>query len=183
MRPASVFFLSRGQAAWLGSFGNVSRLVEVISALGHRLRTDYVGAMSMRQTFFDAFWESRGHSRWATRAPAIDDLRPEFGESAATVMPPSPPRGEDAWPQSRIEVFAKCMANWYQPWLKSKPRTRHRKTRRASPLEEQVVMMSRSDQSADLKLCGDEYPHRCRHTAVQSLFYRDVLGAKGPRKK
>jgi len=34
MRPASVFFLSRGQSAWLGSFGNVSRLVEVISALG-----------------------------------------------------------------------------------------------------------------------------------------------------
>ena len=34
MRPASVFFLSRGQSAWLGSFGNMSRLVEVLSALG-----------------------------------------------------------------------------------------------------------------------------------------------------
>jgi hypothetical protein len=32
-----------------------------------------------------------------------------------TVMPPSPPRGEGAWPQSRIEVFAKWLADWYQP--------------------------------------------------------------------
>jgi hypothetical protein len=31
------------------------------------------------------------------------------------VMPPPPPRGEGPWPQSRIELFAKWMANGYQP--------------------------------------------------------------------
>jgi hypothetical protein len=31
------------------------------------------------------------------------------------VMPPSPPRGEGPWPQSRIELFAKWMAEGYQP--------------------------------------------------------------------
>ena len=32
-----------------------------------------------------------------------------------TVMPPPPPRGEGPWPQSRIELFAKWMADGYQP--------------------------------------------------------------------
>ena len=31
------------------------------------------------------------------------------------VMPPRPPRGEGPWPQSRIELFAKWMADGYQP--------------------------------------------------------------------
>jgi hypothetical protein len=31
------------------------------------------------------------------------------------VMPPPPPRGEGPWPQSRIELFAKWMADGYQP--------------------------------------------------------------------
>jgi hypothetical protein len=30
------------------------------------------------------------------------------------VMPPAPPRGEGPWPQSRIELFAKWMADGYQ---------------------------------------------------------------------
>jgi len=30
------------------------------------------------------------------------------------VMPPPPPRGEGPWPQSRIELFAKWMADGYQ---------------------------------------------------------------------
>ena len=31
------------------------------------------------------------------------------------VMPPPPPRGEGPWPQSRIDLFAKWMADGYQP--------------------------------------------------------------------
>ena len=31
------------------------------------------------------------------------------------VMPPPPPKGEGAWPQARIELFAKWMADGYQP--------------------------------------------------------------------
>ena len=31
------------------------------------------------------------------------------------VMPPPPPTGEGFWPQSRIELFAKWMADGYQP--------------------------------------------------------------------
>jgi hypothetical protein len=31
-----------------------------------------------------------------------------------TVMPPPPPRGEGPWPQSRIALFAKWMADGYQ---------------------------------------------------------------------
>jgi hypothetical protein len=30
-------------------------------------------------------------------------------------MPPLPPRGEGPWPQSRIELFAKWMADGHQP--------------------------------------------------------------------
>ena len=31
------------------------------------------------------------------------------------VMPPRPPRGEGPWSQSRIELFARWMADGYQP--------------------------------------------------------------------
>jgi hypothetical protein len=31
------------------------------------------------------------------------------------VMPPPPPKGEGPWPQSRIELFAKWMADGLQP--------------------------------------------------------------------
>ena len=31
------------------------------------------------------------------------------------LMPPPPPRGEGPWPQARIELFAKWMADGYQP--------------------------------------------------------------------
>lgn len=34
---------------------------------------------------------------------------------AGAVMPPPPPRGEGPWPQSHIELFAKWMAEGYQP--------------------------------------------------------------------
>jgi hypothetical protein len=33
---------------------------------------------------------------------------------AGAVMPPPPPRGEGPWPQSRIDLFAKWMADGYQ---------------------------------------------------------------------
>jgi hypothetical protein len=32
-----------------------------------------------------------------------------------SVMPPPPLRGRGPWPQSRIELFAKWMADGYQP--------------------------------------------------------------------
>jgi hypothetical protein len=31
------------------------------------------------------------------------------------VMPPPPPRGEGPWPQAQIDLFAKWMADGYQP--------------------------------------------------------------------
>jgi hypothetical protein len=31
------------------------------------------------------------------------------------IMPPPPPRGEGAWPQARIDLFAKWIADGYQP--------------------------------------------------------------------
>ena len=31
------------------------------------------------------------------------------------LMPPLPPKGEGPWPQSRIDLFAKWMADGYQP--------------------------------------------------------------------
>jgi hypothetical protein len=31
------------------------------------------------------------------------------------VMPPPPPRGEGPWPQARIELFARWIADGYQP--------------------------------------------------------------------
>jgi hypothetical protein len=31
------------------------------------------------------------------------------------LMPPPPPRGQGPWPQSNIELFAKWMADGYQP--------------------------------------------------------------------
>jgi hypothetical protein len=31
------------------------------------------------------------------------------------VMPPPPPRGEGPWAQSRVDLFAKWMADGYQP--------------------------------------------------------------------
>jgi hypothetical protein len=31
------------------------------------------------------------------------------------LMPPPPPRGEGPWPQTNIELFAKWMADGYQP--------------------------------------------------------------------
>ena len=31
------------------------------------------------------------------------------------VMPPPPPRGDGPWPQSQIDLFAKWMADGYQP--------------------------------------------------------------------
>jgi hypothetical protein len=45
-------------------------------------------------------------------APAIFDRIRGIG---GPVMPPPPPRGEGPWPQSRIERFAKWMADGYQP--------------------------------------------------------------------
>jgi len=38
-----------------------------------------------------------------------------FKLSGGAVMPPPLPRGEGPWPQSRIELFAKWMADGYQP--------------------------------------------------------------------
>jgi hypothetical protein len=45
-------------------------------------------------------------------AAAIYDRIREIG---GAVMPPPPPRGEGPWPQVRIELFAKWMADGYQP--------------------------------------------------------------------
>jgi hypothetical protein len=47
-----------------------------------------------------------------THASAIYDRIRGLG---GVVMPPPPPRGEGPWPQSRIDLFAKWMAEGYQP--------------------------------------------------------------------
>jgi hypothetical protein len=45
-------------------------------------------------------------------AAAIYDRIRRIG---GAVMPPPPPRGEGPWPQARIELFAKWIADGYQP--------------------------------------------------------------------
>jgi hypothetical protein len=45
-------------------------------------------------------------------AAAIYDRTRGIG---GAIMPPPPPRGEGPWPQSRIDLFAKWMADGYQP--------------------------------------------------------------------
>jgi hypothetical protein len=45
-------------------------------------------------------------------ATAINDRIRGIG---GAVMPPPPPRGEGPWPQDRIELFAKWIADGYQP--------------------------------------------------------------------
>jgi hypothetical protein len=47
-----------------------------------------------------------------THAAAIYDRIRGIG---GAVMPPPPPRGEGPWPQSRIDLFAKWMADGYHP--------------------------------------------------------------------
>ena len=47
-----------------------------------------------------------------THATAIYDRIRGIG---GPVMPPPPPRGEGPWPQARIELFAKWMADGCQP--------------------------------------------------------------------
>ncbi|MGA8034704.1 MAG: hypothetical protein WA823_08520 [Candidatus Acidiferrales bacterium] len=44
-------------------------------------------------------------------APIYDRIRAIGG----AVMPPPPPRGEGQWPQERIELFAKWIADGCQP--------------------------------------------------------------------
>ncbi len=43
--------------------------------------------------------------------PIYDRLRGIGG----AVMPPPPPRGEGPWPQSQIDLFARWMADGFQP--------------------------------------------------------------------
>jgi hypothetical protein len=45
-------------------------------------------------------------------AAAIYDRIRRIG---GAVMPPPPPRGEGPWPEPRIQLFAKWMADGYQP--------------------------------------------------------------------
>ena len=47
-----------------------------------------------------------------THASAIYDRIRAIG---GAVMPPPPPRGEGPWPQAWIDLFAKWMADGYQP--------------------------------------------------------------------
>src|SRR5580698_3531205 len=47
-----------------------------------------------------------------THAAAIYDRIRGIG---GDVMPPPPPRGQGPWPQDRIELFARWMADGYQP--------------------------------------------------------------------
>jgi len=47
-----------------------------------------------------------------THAAAIHDRIRGIG---GALMPPPPPRGEGPWPQSRIELFAKWIADGCQP--------------------------------------------------------------------
>lgn len=47
-----------------------------------------------------------------THAAAIYDRIRGIG---GAVMPPPPPRGEGPWPQARIDLFARWMAEGYQP--------------------------------------------------------------------
>jgi hypothetical protein len=52
------------------------------------------------------------HNEVKNHAAAIYDRIRGIG---GALMPPPPPRGEGPWPQSRIELFAKWMADGLQP--------------------------------------------------------------------
>jgi hypothetical protein len=52
------------------------------------------------------------HDDVKTHAAIIYDRIRGIG---GAVMPPPPPRGEGPWPQTRIELFARWMADGYQP--------------------------------------------------------------------
>jgi hypothetical protein len=52
------------------------------------------------------------HEDVKAHAAAIYDRLRGIG---GAVMPPPPPRGDGPWPQARIELFAKWMAEGYQP--------------------------------------------------------------------
>jgi hypothetical protein len=51
------------------------------------------------------------HEDVKAHAAAIYDRLRGIG---GAVMPPPPPRGDGPWPQARIELFAKWMAEGYQ---------------------------------------------------------------------
>src|SRR5713226_10742673 len=117
MRPASVFFLSRGQSAWLGSFGNVSRLVEVLSALGidsgqitskreviptQGLPTTRSESPS-RSTCFDFLDDLRNNATcFARRIAALSNLRPAPASWTRSTDPPAGSEGS-----SRSGVIAR----------------------------------------------------------------------------
>jgi hypothetical protein len=52
------------------------------------------------------------HDDVKTHAAIIYDRIRGIG---GAVMPPPPPRGEGPWPQTRIELFARWMADGYLP--------------------------------------------------------------------
>jgi hypothetical protein len=61
----------------------------------------------MRKGFnLDSYDEVKAHA-----AAIYDRIRGMGG----ALMPPPPPRGEGPWPQTRIELFAKWMADGCQP--------------------------------------------------------------------
>ena len=61
----------------------------------------------MRKGFnLESYEEVKSHA-----AAIYDRIRGIGG----AVMPPPPPRGEGPWPQSRIELFAKWMADGFPP--------------------------------------------------------------------
>jgi hypothetical protein len=61
----------------------------------------------MRKGFnLDSYDEVKAHA-----AAIYDRIRGMGG----ALMPPAPPRGEGPWPQTRIELFAKWMADGCQP--------------------------------------------------------------------
>ena len=54
--------------------------------------------------------------------PSYDEVKPHAAAIydrirgiGGAVMPPPPPRGEGPWPQSRIDLFAKWVADGCQP--------------------------------------------------------------------
>ncbi len=57
-------------------------------------------------------FDLRSYDEVKQHASAIYDRIRGIG---GAIMPPPPPIGEGPWPQSRIELFAKWMADGFQP--------------------------------------------------------------------
>jgi hypothetical protein len=100
-------------------FRNWSREIPIIQCLGGAMTKTTSFQTDIRPLFTER--DIQGMSK-AFNLASYDDVKKHAGAIydrirgiGGPVMPPPPPRGEGPWQQSRIELFAKWMADGLQP--------------------------------------------------------------------